>query len=160
MSRSIFAIFIVTLNLFGCNNPQAVERIKDDGLVQLLSAVEIAADKQFDNFSLRALSLREDGECDGSLSTCPKLEYYLVISTFDEAPDRAAYRLPPSHDWKIEKIEEIDSYGEYQRFLIITLTRTVAPSDQSDKQWVKREYKIKINPWKYEVIKEIKGPNQ
>lgn len=148
----IISVFIIGVFLLGCSNAYAVKKIEDNQLKFILSGVNVVKEERFKNYTFRALSVREQGECDGHPNTCPKLHFYLVVSTIDEAPDTAIYELDASHNWEIELVNEIDSYSEFQKYLVIHLKRTMPAHDISKNWWRIVDYKLKINPWESIIL--------
>ncbi len=145
-------LFILFL-LVGCNQTAfSIEKVKDKKIESFMGRLIFESERKFENFNFRAFSEREDGECDGSPASCPTLNYYLVISTIDEYPDRAVYVLPPSQDWELIEINEIDAPGEFERHIIVSLVRTIPSSDLSKGWWKKITYQVKVSPWVHEVI--------
>ena len=152
MAKNIFIILSIYL-ISGCSFAASIERVEDKNLVHLLNNFEIGNEYKVNNFHLRTLSVRTHGECDGDQLSCPKQQVYLAISTIDEAPDQAVYKLPLSHGWIITELKEIDSYGEYQRFIQLNLTKKIPSNDVKSNKWNEEKYKIQFNPWESHFIK-------
>lgn len=151
---NFICVYLFSLIILVSSSAYSFEKIESEQLKFILGGVKVEVEKEFENFNFRSLSVRETGECDGQPTTCPKLHYYLVISTFDEVPDQAVYKLEPSQNWEIAHIDEIDSYGEYQKYLVICLKRTVPSEDISENWWKVKTLKIKINPWDFQILNQ------
>lgn len=127
--------------------------VEDQRIALLLNYMEIKHDQDTKYFKFRALSLRELGECDGNPESCPREHFYLTVSTIDLAPDYVAYELPLSHGWELSELKEIDSPGEYQRFIVLTLKRRTPAMNYELDWWVEENYEVHINPWQSTITK-------
>ncbi len=146
MRNIVFAI----LGIFfwsACANSDSLAVVEGRQLVMFLNRIKILHEERTKYYKFRAFSIYEPGECDGSPASCPKMHFYLAVSTIDLAPDQNAYELPLSHRWEITGVSEIDSPGEYQRFIVVTLIRKIPSNNTVNSWWVDEKYVVKINPW-------------
>jgi len=152
MAKSI--IFMCIYFISECCFAQSLAKETDLKFTKFLNDFVINKEYETRYFRFRALSVRESGECDGTPLSCPKIRFYLAISTFDEDAEQAVYQLPLAHDWKLMKLSNIDSYGEYQRYIVLTFIKEVPSKDFPTSWWAEEKYEVKINPWK-SFIKRI-----
>ena len=65
---------------------------------------------------------------------------------------RAVYLLPFAFGWELVDIIEVDSLDEFERHIIVNLTRTVPSTELAEGWWKKEVYCLKISPWGYEIL--------
>ena len=159
MYRKVFCLIFIFYIAVTSLEVIAFEQVTDKQIKSLLERLEFESEQKFKNFSLRVFSAREDGECDGSPTTCPRMSFYLIVSTLEEYPERSVYLLPKSYGWELLGVEEVDLYGEFQKHLVVSLNKNVVSNDISQGWWSKDPYKIKISPWIFQEVKNTKRNN-
>ena len=155
--NNILTIFILFFSCAYIGEAFAEKQIKDSELVIILSSVVIEQELRTDNFVFRALSLQNNGECDGNPISCPLKRFFLVASTIEEYPDVAVYELEPSYDWVFTSIKQIDSLNEYENRLHVTLEQESLIANSHKILTNKRNVNLEINPWGLLKRIEIKG---
>lgn len=127
--------------------PDELAKLEDASVRHLVANFEVLAERRELPYWVRVLGVREHGECDDSLESCPRMSAYVSVSTFDEAPDQAVYRLPESYGWQFVKWISWPSVdGPEQLVTLLMREKTISGTkDAAREEWSTRE--VRINPW-------------
>ena len=80
---------------------------------------------------------------------------YISVSTFDEAPDQAVYRLSESYGWQFVKWISWPSIdGSQQSATLLMREKTVSGmKNAAREEWNTQE--VRINPWRASIQKSV-----
>ena len=154
--RSIMALFIVFFYSLAVaqddKNEQklSISEVNEPLTVQLLANFEILKElnTRSSPYFARVVKVKDPGECDGALETCPKETLYVVVSTYDEFPEQKVYLLTKAHRWRFLKWISIPKEESTQSFITIRLGRQeISIGSHRKKTWVETEVDVKVNPW-------------
>lgn len=149
---------VVLLSIGTVAGASDLEHVRDAELKNVVANFEVLAERRELPYHVRILGVAEHGECDGSLESCPQMTAYISVSTFDEAPDEAVYRLPKSYGWEFIKWVSWPSVDGPKQFASFLMTeKSVVAEGEGERQ--KSEFvEIRVNPWAGSIHKSRSEP--
>ena len=135
---------------------EVLQPLADGELVAVLNRIEILGELNEPPYRTRILTLRDLGECGEIPQSCPRERLYVTVSTFDEAPDFAAYRLPDSYGWTFIRWGSTPDQDGINEFMSIVVSRRLASANRDERRLVSEIVEIRVNPWKG-TFKAIEG---
>jgi len=117
----------------------------DPTLTSLLNRLEIVAEQKRAPIAVRLFRIRNLGECDGTPATCPKEDFYIAVSTIDEAPTERLFVLPKSYGWQFVAWNHIPKEEGPSHFVEIELQEKAISPNPEKKWWSETRYKLRVN---------------
>jgi len=140
------------LVLVGCATLEASEMeltaLTDPSRIELLAGLEqLCISTRDQPYYVKIFLAYEQGECDGTPETCPKVGLYVTAATFDEAPDVSVFLLKGAYGWEFVRWTDPPAGASGSDFVGAILKRKVVSSNLA-KQWFESELvQLKVNPW-------------
>jgi hypothetical protein len=119
MHNKLLVLVVVAWSSFA--HGQSLQKIDDVGMVNVLNNYKIFFEERKKlPYLVRIFRVSDPGECSPNNTWCPKVNMYIAVSTFDEAPDQAVYKLPINQNWEFKGIvtwPRIDGKEHFVRVL-------------------------------------------
>ena len=117
-------------------------------LANVIGRLELLAEAKYpeSEIAARVFRISDDGECDGSPASCPNSQIYVVVSTYDEAPDRRVFSLPSRRSWEFVRWSRLPKADVADSSVEFVLRYQEPRQDPTDGWWQPVEIEVSATP--------------
>lgn len=120
--------------------------VRDATLTRLLNEFEMLAEVETEVLHVRVLRLRDRGECDRALESCPKEQVYVAVTTLEEMPDQRVFVLPKAYGWEFVGWKELPKRRSDTDNVAFEMKRKVIDASGPVRHWGDKAYEIRVSP--------------
>jgi hypothetical protein len=128
-------------------NADELAAVKNHELANVLVNFEVVAEAKFPESKgmyVRVIKVQDQGECDGSLESCPQSILYIAVSSYDEAPDQKVFQTPKGYNWKFDGWDKLPKTDKPTDYVQLRLSAQ-KPSKNPSNTWQDEHYLYKLN---------------
>ena|SRR3989442_4048174 len=150
MKTLIVCCLLVIASIPAFAGTDKLVEVSDLNLVHLLNDFEVLAmkdDLRQAEFRIRIIRLKDHGECDETLQSCPKQALYIAIGAFREFPTEKLFTLPKAYGWEFVGWTAFPKGNTKNDFIAFEVQERRIPTTPEKGSWSKRNFEIRVNPW-------------
>lgn len=153
--KNVYSMLLVALLLASKSAiAEYLTDVKDKLLTSLITDSEVLAklERKSSPYYIRIVRLREHGECDGDLTSCPQESLYIAVSSYDEYPEQKVYVLPKAYGWKFSRWHNIPKQESPDGYVTISLKKKEIINIDGNPQWKESPFEVSVNLKKAFII--------
>lgn len=151
-------IFVILFLCFGEAYSFEAYESKELSLVQILNDIQIMDEKKVMPIKVRLLKLYLNGECDGSLDSCPQEKLFVAVSAFDEFPKQKLFEFHDSYGWHSIKWLSWPKTEDPSQYVSFEISEKRISLTEGNELWIDCKYLVNVNLSRI-FMQQIKGIN-